>query len=107
MIAMVNGPVRAIMQSVIAPEMQGRVMSLLVSLSSAMSPIGLMIAGPVADLLGIRVWFVFAGVVTSLVGVAGFFMPPLLRLEDGRSPNSATIEQVGVGETAVTDSLPA
>ena len=108
MIAFVNGPVRAIMQTVIAPEMQGRVLSLVVSLASAMSPIGLMIAGPAADLLGIRFWFVFAGVVTSFVGIAGFFIPSLINIEAGHNQNPASelIEADGMGETAVTDSLP-
>ena len=105
MIAMVNGPVRAIMQSVIAPEMQGRVLSLLISLASAMSPIGLMIAGPAADLLGIQFWFVFAGVITSLVGVVGFFMPPLIHIEDGRSPNKAP--DIANPELLGTDSVSA
>jgi DHA3 family macrolide efflux protein-like MFS transporter len=85
MIAMTNGPVRAIMLAAIAPEMQGRVMSLIVSLSAAMTPLGLMLAGPLADQFGVRPWFIVAGVATMLVGVAGFFIPALLTVEDGRS----------------------
>lgn len=106
MIAMVNGPVRAIMQAVIAPEMQGRVLTLVISLSSAMAPIGLMMAGPASDWLGVRTWFMFAGVVTLLAGTAGFFMPVLIHVEDGRSDESAPEQssQVSVmGETAVAD----
>ena len=92
MIALTNGPVRAILQSVIAPEMQGRVMSLIISLSSAMSPIGLIIAGPAADLLGIRTWYVFAGVVASVVGIVGFFLPPLMNVENGRLSSSVPLQ---------------
>ncbi|MCP5097793.1 MAG: MFS transporter [Chloroflexi bacterium] len=103
MIAMVNGPVRAIFQAVIAPEMQGRVLTLLGSAGSAMSPLGLIIAGPAADLFGIRYLYIFAGAVVMLTGVAGFFIPALLRVEDQR-PGEERLEPVGmVGETAVAD----
>ncbi|MEZ4593774.1 MAG: MFS transporter [Chloroflexota bacterium] len=85
MIAMVNGPVRAILQTAVTPEMQGRVMSLISSLATAMTPLGLMLAGPLADQFGVRPWFIVAGVATVLVGLSGFFIPALLTVEDGRS----------------------
>ena len=85
MIAMVNGPVRAILQIAVAPDMQGRVMSLIVSLATAMTPLGLMLAGPLADQFGVRPWFIVAGVATVLVGLSGFLIPALLNVEDGRS----------------------
>ena len=67
-----NGGVGAIMQSSIAPEMQGRVMGLLSAGASAMAPLGLVIAGPMADKLGIQFPFIVAGVVTILMGISGF-----------------------------------
>ncbi|MCB8979965.1 MAG: MFS transporter [Ardenticatenaceae bacterium] len=85
MIAFVNGPVRAILQTAVAPEMQGRVMSLIGSMATAMTPLGLMLAGPLADQFGVRPWFIVAGVATVLVGLSGFFIPALLTVEDGRS----------------------
>ncbi|MAT97896.1 MAG: MFS transporter [Anaerolineaceae bacterium] len=84
MIAMVNGPVRAILQTAVSPEKQGRVMSLISSLATAMTPLGLMLAGPLADQFGVRPWFIVAGAFTMLVGFAGFFIPALLTVEDGR-----------------------
>ncbi|MBK8900064.1 MAG: MFS transporter [Anaerolineaceae bacterium] len=92
MIAIVNGPVRAILLVAIAPEMQGRVMSLIGSLATAMTPVGLMLAGPLADQFGVRPWFIVAGAATVLVGIIGFFIPALLKVEDGRSrpPTSPT-----------------
>jgi DHA3 family macrolide efflux protein-like MFS transporter len=88
MIAMVNGPVRAILQTAVSPEKQGRVMSLIGSLATAMTPLGLMLAGPLADQFGVRPWFIVAGAATMLVGLAGFFIPALLTVEDGRSPGT-------------------
>lgn len=100
--SLVNGPVQAIFQATIEPDMQGRVFTLMGSAAGAMSPIGLIIAGPVADLLGIRSWFIFGGGVTLLMGIAGFFMPLLLTLED----STALGQSPAPMETAVTGSPP-
>lgn len=48
-----NGPFFAILQSVVAPDIQGRVFTVIGSMSMLMSPIGLAIAGPVADRFGV------------------------------------------------------
>ena len=79
----------AIMQAAVAPDMQGRVFTLIGSVSAAMSPIGLLIAGPVADTFGVQSWYILGGMVCTLMGVAGFFIPAILTLEDGRSAPAA------------------
>ncbi len=80
---MTNGPLFAILQSSVAPEMQGRVFSLVMAGSSAMAPLGLIIGGPVADRFGVQSWFLIAGGVCTLMAVAAFFIPALLNLEAG------------------------
>ncbi len=77
-----NGPLLAVVQAKVAPEMQGRVFTVMQSAATAMSPIGMVIAGPVADLLGVRVWYVVGGVVCALMGMGGFFIPAIVYLED-------------------------
>ena len=62
--------------------MQGRVFTLMGSVAAGMSPLGLIVAGPVADTLGVQTWFVVGGVVTALMGLAGFFMPQIVYIED-------------------------
>jgi DHA3 family macrolide efflux protein-like MFS transporter len=79
---MVNGPLMALFQSAVAPEMQGRVFSLISSLAAAMSPLGLAIAGPVADRMGIQLWYILGGIGLIAMGVAGFLVPAVARLED-------------------------
>ena len=64
--------------------MQGRVFSLINSFAGAMSPLGLIIAGPVADRLGVQTWFIIGGVVCMLMGLAGYFIPAVMTFEDGR-----------------------
>ncbi len=80
-----NGPLIAILQSTVAPEIQGRILSLLGSLVTAMSPLSLAIAGPVADLLGIRFWYVLGGATMLAAGIGAFFVPAIIHLEDGHS----------------------
>jgi DHA3 family macrolide efflux protein-like MFS transporter len=79
---MVMGLNGAIFQAIVPPEMQGRVFSLLVSVAQVMSPLGLAIAGPVADSLGVQFWWRLAGVVIAAVGVGVFFVPPIMQIED-------------------------
>jgi DHA3 family macrolide efflux protein-like MFS transporter len=83
----VNGPLLAAVQAAVEPEMQGRVFSLIGSFSAAMSPLGLIIAGPVADYMGVQSWFIIGGVVCALMGVVGYFIPAVMTFEDGRKQN--------------------
>lgn len=85
MIPMADGPIMSIFQSTVAPEMQGRVFALLGSLVSLSSPLGLAIAGPVSDRFGIQVWFVVAGILCIAVGIAAFFIPAILHIEENHT----------------------
>jgi len=99
-IAMVDGPMFAVLQAKVAPEMQGRVFTLTHSAAKAMAPLSLAIAGPVADRFGVQIWYVVAGTACALMGVLGFFVPAIAHLEDGRGirkgsgPAPVRVEQV-------------
>ena len=82
-----NGPLFAVLQDVVAPEMQGRVLSLIMSMAAAMTPLGLVIAGPLADRLGVQSWFIIGGVSTLLMAVGSLFIPAIMNLEQGRTPS--------------------
>ena len=77
-----NGPISAVLQSSVEPSMQGRVFTLVSSLASAMTPLGLIIAGPLSDLVSIQVWYIVGGVITLGYGLGGRFSKVLLNLED-------------------------
>jgi DHA3 family macrolide efflux protein-like MFS transporter len=81
LLAIGNGCLRATFRGVVHPSMQGRVGSPMGSMATAMSPIGLAIAGPVADAIGVRSWFAIAGAVLVLGGMGGLWMPSLRRIE--------------------------
>ncbi|MGW8227199.1 MAG: hypothetical protein ACWGOY_15770, partial [Anaerolineales bacterium] len=82
MLPIINGPVHAILQSAVEPEMQGRVFTLVGSLGSAMSPLGLIVAGPVADAIGVQSWYIIGGVSCILMALVGYSIPALMNIED-------------------------
>ncbi len=82
MAALTNGPIQAILQATIAPEMQGRIFTLYGSLAGLTAPVGLAVAAPVADRLGVETWYLAGGATCLLMGVLGFFLPSLLRIEE-------------------------
>ena len=86
MIPTANGPILALMQALVRPDMQGRVMSLLNSGATAISPLGLLIAGPFSDWLGIRVWFWAGGILCVLIAAGAFFIPVIMNVEGYKEP---------------------
>jgi len=97
---LINGPLFAILQATVAPEMQGRILTLVMSLAAAMMPLSLAIAGPVADVVGVQPWYLAGGVLYSLVGLSGFFIRPMVNIEqNGHAASSSTAATVpGGGE---------
>jgi DHA3 family macrolide efflux protein-like MFS transporter len=87
-----NGPLFAVMQSTVAPDMQARIFSLLGSLASGMSPIGLIIAGPISDKLGIQTWFLLGGTLCILMAIVGLFIPALMNIEEKAAQNENILE---------------
>ena len=87
-----NGPLFAMLQANVAPEMQGRVMSLIMAASTAVSPLSLAIAGPVSDLIGVQAWYIVGGLVCLMMGISGMFIPALVHVEDGRGAARKTAE---------------
>ena len=82
MTVIVNGSIFAMLQAVVPPEVQGRVFTVVMSGSGAMAPLGLAIAGPLADLLGVRIWFVIAGAAMAVMGIGALLVPAIMHIED-------------------------
>ncbi len=74
-----NIPYTAYLQETIPHEAQGRVFSLLGSMTSFTMPVGLLIAGPVAEAEGVSFWFLITGVVVIIAALAS--MAALRRYE--------------------------
>jgi MFS transporter, DHA3 family, macrolide efflux protein len=89
---LINGPLMAILQSRIAPEMQGRVFTLVNSLAGAMAPLGMALAAPVADNLGIRVWWWFGGAICMLMGAISFMIPAIMNIEEDTAAKDSGLQ---------------
>jgi DHA3 family macrolide efflux protein-like MFS transporter len=89
-IPITDGPLLAVMQDVVAPDMQGRVFTLFGSLVKAMTPLGLIIVGPVADSFAVQTWFIAGGIVTGFMGIIGFFVPAVTNIGESKVLDATT-----------------
>ncbi|MFW9806743.1 MAG: MFS transporter [Candidatus Thorarchaeota archaeon] len=71
MIPMSSGSIMAVVQSIVPPELQGRVFTVLISLGPAMTPVGLALAGAIGEVFGIQAWYLVAGVLILIIGIFG------------------------------------
>lgn len=55
-------PLTAYMQETIAPEKMGRAFSVLTLISSMTMPVGLLIGSPIAEKVGVHIWFLLSGI---------------------------------------------
>lgn len=107
MIPIINGSNQAIWQSKVAPDLQGRVFSIRRLIAWFVSPLAMLIAGPLADKVmepamlsdgslvqafgglvgtgpgaGMALLFVFFGLAAGLVGLSGYFFKVIRDAED-------------------------
>jgi DHA3 family macrolide efflux protein-like MFS transporter len=87
--AIVNGPLFAIFQESVDPKMQGRVFSLIGTMAMAVSPLGLLIAGPVSEWLGVQAWFLIGTIYIIFMCSVMVLSPTIRNLEHG-NPNRTT-----------------
>lgn len=81
---LINGPAMALLQSIVQADMQGRVMSLLVSLANAMTPLGLAFAGPLAEFTGVRSWFILTSLTFAFAGLFSLANADVRFIENGK-----------------------
>jgi DHA3 family macrolide efflux protein-like MFS transporter len=86
-----NGSFFAIMQAVVAPEMQGRFFTVLMSMSQGMTPLGLLVAGPLSDRFGVQLWYLVGTVCILAMSVAMLLTPSFMKLEDHRAVQPAAV----------------
>jgi DHA3 family macrolide efflux protein-like MFS transporter len=80
--AMINGSIMAILQARVAADYQGRLFTLVGSIAGAITPLSLLLAAPVAELLGIRFWYVAGGACCLLLAATAAFIPAITGMED-------------------------
>ena len=83
--ACVNAPLAAIINQVVAKDIQGRVFSLYFSLVTLMMPLGLLLAGPVADAFDIRSVYFIASAGWLIILSLALLNKPLMNLENQKA----------------------
>ncbi len=77
-----NAPMMAILQTTVPNQIQGRVLSLMNTVMGLAGPIGLAIAGPLGDAIGVRGVFMIGGTLSAIVCALGFFSTRLMKIEN-------------------------
>lgn len=91
--AITNGSGFAVLQTLVAPEMQGRVFTVVMSMAGAISPLSLALAGPIADRFGIRLLYFVAGGALLVLSVLGWSLPVVRNLEAQVTPHSRHLQE--------------
>lgn len=88
-----GAPTTALFQGLIDPAKLGRVMSLYMTIAMLMAPVGLLVAGPLAERMGISVWFALSGSLIAVAGVVTWSLPAIRALDAAAAAASVAGEQ--------------
>lgn len=69
-----NIPFTAYIQRTVPPENLGKVFSLITSVMSFAAPVGMFIAGPIAEIIGVSYWMIIAGILMIFVGMMSYVL---------------------------------
>lgn len=78
---MFGAPITAMFQTLIDPSKLGRVMSLYMTLSMLVAPVGLLLAGPLAEQTGVATWFAITGVLIVVCALVALALPAIRALD--------------------------
>lgn len=88
-LSLLNGSMMAMMQASVPFVMQGRVFALISAGATAMMPVGLLLAGPLADEFGVRIWYLVAGIPMIFLTLVFSASRSVVRIEDQIMKGSA------------------
>lgn len=80
-----SAPFTALLQTRVPNHLQGRVLSLLSTIMGLAAPVGLLIATPLGELIGVRWLFVLVGFLGTAVTLFGFLSPHVRALDNDPS----------------------
>jgi DHA3 family macrolide efflux protein-like MFS transporter len=101
MIAFTDGPLMALLQTIVPPEKQGRVFTVVMSVANLATPIGMAIAGPLCDRLGVHVLYILSGVACILTALFALLTPSVMSIEENHNESKeASLVIAGSSEAA-------
>ena len=94
-VGLVYGPIgpiyNSVMQTRTPPQLRGRVVGVMTSMTYAAGPVGFMLAGPLVDGFGLKVTFLVLAVPILLIGIVCPWLPVLRQLDDVPEPGGTTL----------------
>jgi DHA3 family macrolide efflux protein-like MFS transporter len=101
MIAFTDGPLMALVQTIVPPDKQGRVFTVIMSVANLATPVGLAIAGPISDKLGVSTLYTLSGIACLVTAMVSTMMPAVMQIEEnhneGPETSAAVAARVEVG----------
>jgi MFS transporter, DHA3 family, macrolide efflux protein len=76
-----NAKMFAMLNTVVPNRIQGRTISLLTTMMGVVGPLGLLIAGPLGERIGVNGVFIWGGALSAAVCLLGLFIPGIHKLE--------------------------
>jgi MFS transporter, DHA3 family, macrolide efflux protein len=80
-----NAKLFALLATAVPNHIQGRTISLLTTIMGVVGPLGLLIAGPLGETIGVRGVFIWGGVLSAAICVLWLFIPAIYTLEKPQS----------------------
>lgn len=77
-----DAPLVAMLQHTIPSHLQGRALSLMTTLMALAAPVGLALAAPLGEWIGVRGIFIVGGLAGAVASLAGFLSAPLRSLDE-------------------------
>ena len=100
-VSIVAASIRALQQTVIPAEKQGRAFTLIRSATNAMPALGLALAGPITESIGIKSWYLAGGLIFIIVGVAASLIRDVRDIEEQRTHGDELETQKKVHRSAL------
>ena len=101
MLSFANGSLGSLLQTKVPSEKQGRVFTVLSSMSLGLMPIGLFLSAPIADRYGASVAYLIGGTVGLGIAIFGFLNRKVMTIDD-QLPGGRQLEVTGQPGQATT-----
>ena len=88
-----NGTFMALLQGSVRPDMQGRVVSMVMSAVQLATPVSLALSAPMVERFGLRSWYLLAGVVTIVACLWALTSSAVRRLDEVGADEALEIEE--------------
>jgi len=83
MVSLLDGPLMAIIQARVESSYHGRVITLFNTIGGLSGPLGLALAGMMAEKIGLRFWFLASGGLIMLIFIYGLTNKQLMSIDEG------------------------